>query len=116
MSGDQLSDKQRAWLDHVEACVASGGSMKRYAEKNGLDLQSFYLWKGRLKKLGVIAGRTVEVAVEPVRISQTPTSCGSRTHGTRIELGDGVRIEVPHNFDVDMLCDLVRHVVSVCRR
>ena len=49
---DKLSSKQREWLDHVEACAATGGSMKAYADEHGLDLQSFYLWKGRLKKQG----------------------------------------------------------------
>jgi hypothetical protein len=31
-----LSDKQRGWLQHVEACTAAGGSMKVYAERHGL--------------------------------------------------------------------------------
>ena len=54
MDERMLSDKQRGWLSHVEACELTGGSMKAYAEQHALDLQSFYLWKGRLKKLGII--------------------------------------------------------------
>ena len=55
MNTRDLSDKQRIWLEHVEACVAGGGSMKAYADRQGLDLQSFYLWKGRLKKLELVS-------------------------------------------------------------
>lgn len=46
MDGRDLSDRQRAWLNHVEACTAAGISMKAYAEQHGLDLQTFYFWKG----------------------------------------------------------------------
>ena len=35
MSTRDLSDKQRIWLEHVEACVAGGGSMKAYADRQG---------------------------------------------------------------------------------
>ena len=57
MDDRELTATQRTWLTHVEACAAAGCSMKAYAEEHGLDLQSFYLWKGRLKKLGLVAGR-----------------------------------------------------------
>ncbi len=47
MDDRELTDTQRIWLTHVEACAASGGSMKAYAKEHGLDLQNFYLWKGQ---------------------------------------------------------------------
>ena len=120
MSNDHLSEKQRVWLDHVEACVAAGISMKSYAEKNGLDLQSFYLWKGRLKKLGLIAGQgtqidTTTVCVTPPLIAESPIAAASVLHGMRIELGNGVCIQVPDDFDVEALCSLVRHAAGVSR-
>jgi hypothetical protein len=49
--------------------------MKAYAEKHGFDLQSFYLWKGRLKKLGVLGvnGESLNAtpAVIPVALRNT---------------------------------------------
>ncbi len=47
MDGRVLNEKQRSWLNHVEACAAEGTSMKAYAEQHGLDLQNFYFWKGQ---------------------------------------------------------------------
>ena len=52
-----LSEKQRSWLSHIEDCGKTGISMKAYAERHSLDLHQFYLWKGRLRKLGAVPGR-----------------------------------------------------------
>jgi len=120
MNTRDLSDKQRIWLEHVEACVAGGGSMKAYADRQGLDLQSFYLWKGRLKKLGLVdvvsdAGReTGAAAIVPIAISTT--SDWQAAARMRIELASGISIEAPQDIDADVLCDLLRHAIDVCRR
>jgi len=90
-----------------------GGSMKAYAEEHGLDLQSFYLWKGRLKKLGFVAERqglapssSTFVPVPLLTSRQSPSRM-------RIELACGIIIEAPHEFDVDALCDLLRAAMSI---
>ena len=114
MSTRDLSDKQRVWLEHLEACLAGGGSMKAYADRHGLDLQSFYLWKGRLKKLGFVAERqglmpSSSSAFVPVPLL-TSRQSPSRT---RIELASGISIEAPHEFDADALCDLLRSAMAI---
>jgi hypothetical protein len=121
MNTRDLSDKQRIWLEHVEACVAGGGSMKAYAEAHELDLQSFYLWKGRLKKLGLVdvvsdAERRVTGAAAIVPVAISTTSDRRAAARMRIELASGIRIEAPQDVDVDVLCDLLRHAIDVCRR
>jgi hypothetical protein len=55
MAGRELTDKQRTWLVHVEDCAASGVPMRVYADRHGLDVQRFYVWKSQLKQLGVLA-------------------------------------------------------------
>ena len=96
-----LSAKQRDWLQHVEACGAAGISMKAYADQHSLDLQQFYFWKGRLKKLGVVAGSSGERSRGAVRIV---TTAGPRA---RIQLSNGVSIEVPGEVDAGALAALV---------
>jgi hypothetical protein len=118
MNTRDLSDKQRIWLEHDEACVAGGGSMKAYADRQGLDLQSFYLWKGRLKKLGffgVSSGNlSAATAVVPVALRPAPQTAQLTVKAhTRIELANGIIIEAPEHVDVDALCDLLRHAISV---
>ena len=102
-----LSDKQRSWLGHVEACVASGGSMKAYADKHALDLQTFYLWKGRLKKLGLVNGLSDPGSFEPVGM-QLPVPVAAEVQGkTCIQLANGVSIECPCEFDAAALTALL---------
>ena len=121
MSRQQLTDIQRGWLEHVEACLAGDSSMKAYAERHGLDLQNFYLWKGRLKKLGLVAtsGENCGAAttVVPVAFRSAPQTVRlaaplGATTNTRIELANGIIIEAPAHIDADTLCDLLCHALN----
>jgi len=117
MDDRELTDTQRIWLTHAEACAAGGGSMKAYAEERGLDLQSFYLWKGRLKKLGLVAGRpdraTPRLQALPLGASSYSTQAHrSDDRRTRIELANGITIEAPHDIDGDALCTLLRAALA----
>ena len=112
MDDRELTDAQRIWLTHVEVCAAAGGSMKAYAEEHGLDLQSLYLWKGRLKKLGLVAGRPDQATP---RLQFVPLGAPAhRLHDrrTRIELTNGITIEAPHDIDGDALCMVLRAALA----
>ena len=105
MGGNTLSDKQRSWLAHVEACASGGGSMKVYAEHHGLNLQRFYFWKGRLKKSGLVDTTQERTSPGPVRV----LSAAGRPNGgkTCIQLANGVYIEAPSDFDATALTALI---------
>ena len=110
MERSKLSEKQGWWLAHVEACDLSGASMKAYAETHGLNLASFYCWKGQLKKLGVLdrdepGVRPSSACLVPIKV--TPASSGAAAV-RRIELANGITIEAPWNLDADALCDVLR--------
>ncbi len=81
--------------------------MKAYAEEHGLDLQSFYLWKGRLKKLGLVAGRP-----DQPRLQALPQTRRTDNRRTRIELANGISIEAPHDIDGDALCMVLRAALA----
>jgi len=104
MDGD-LSDKQRTWLNHVEACAAGGMSMKAYAEQHGLDLQTFYFWKGRLRKIGLVDPAPERKAIEPAQIlpAGMPRDAGKAC----IQLTNGVSIECPGDVDAAALAALL---------
>ncbi len=108
MGRNTLSDKQRGWLTHVEACASAGGSMKIYADRHGLDLQSFYLWKGRLKKLGLVEAKPERQSLEPVCV-QPPVPIPAKDQGrTCIQLANGVSMECPGEFEADALAALLK--------
>jgi hypothetical protein len=110
----ELTETQRNWLADVEACAAGGSSMKAYAEEHGFDLQSFYLWKGRLKKLGFVTGRQGGAPTHSAQLVSIPLAASRQTSArTRIELTNGISIEAPQNIDADMLCDLLRSAMAI---
>ena len=53
MTHSTLTTKQQFWFDHVQAAIASEGSMAAYAAKHKLSAKALYAWKTRLshKKL-----------------------------------------------------------------
>ena len=105
MGGNTLSDEQRCWLAHVEACASAGGSMKVYAEHHGLNLQRFYFWKGRLKKSGLVDTKQEQPLPGPVRV--LPAVGRPNGRKTCIQLANGVSIEAPSDFDGAALTALI---------
>ena len=105
MGGNTLSDKQRVWLAHIEACASAGGSMKVYAERHGLNLQRFYFWKGRLKKSGLVDTKQEQTSPGSLRVL---SAVGGPNGGkTCIQLANGVSIEAPSDFDATALTALL---------
>jgi hypothetical protein len=51
-----LSDRQRRWLDHLVAWGKSGRRLSEYASEHNLDLQQLYNWKALLTGRGLLPG------------------------------------------------------------
>ena len=82
----RLSEKQSYWLGHLRACA--DGSLKAYAEANGLNVSSLYGAKKRLKRQGVLRGEPPARLVRVERVSApAPTLC-------RVHLANGTAVEV----------------------
>ena len=107
-----LTPIQQFWLGHVEACEASGVSMKSYAERHGLKLRSFYCWGRQLKKRGLLGeGRPRPLTASLVPVDVTPRSEPTLTL-TRITFASGIVIEAPSSLDADAICDLLRAAMA----
>ena len=50
-----LTERQRYWLEHVQACEASGKTIAEYAAEHGLAAQAMYAGKKILIRKGVLA-------------------------------------------------------------
>lgn len=85
------------WTSHLRRWEAEGGTLKEYAEANGLPVQSLYRTrtserhKQRTKR-GATNGSTPTFV--PVRVSAAPT-----TTPIRVELTNGVAVELPAGTD-----------------
>lgn len=74
----ELSETQRFWLKHYEACQETDQSLAEYARAHGLAVKSFYYWKRRLRQLKAIGSeaRTSSPGpiFHPVRVRRTPVN------------------------------------------
>lgn len=53
-SHDELSERQRYWLEHLEACERSGQTTKAYAQAHGLSVSMMYSWRKKLVRGGIL--------------------------------------------------------------
>jgi hypothetical protein len=112
----ELTPTQQFWLGHIEACAAAGVSMKTYAERHGLNLQSFYCWKGQLKKRGLLSRSTSSTddnAMLPVRFVASREPCVMSRPSARISLSNGITIEVPPGVSPEALARLIGAAMAV---
>ena len=81
-----LTERQRYWLEQVQACEASGKTIAEYAKAQGLDAKAMYAGKKALVRKGVLP-RTRAVRLQRARV--VSTSLGGEW---RIELPNGVLV------------------------
>ena len=80
-----LTERQRYWLEHIEACEASGESLKVYAAARGFSPGAIYAAKKVLIRKGVVtAARS--------RFQRVDTSVPAMGWEWRIELPNGVAV------------------------
>jgi hypothetical protein len=99
----ELTERQRAWLEHLRACRAQGLSLKAYAERQGLNLQRFYHWNRRLKRLG-LAATDAPVSFAAVRVSAARAVTGSQ----RLHFPNGLMLEWDGSADLALVEHLLR--------
>jgi hypothetical protein len=86
-SKSRLTERQTFWLGHLRAC--GSGSLKAYAQANGLDVRALYEAKARLKRKGALGGAGHRlVRVEP---AQAQASAGGYC---RVHLRNGTAVDV----------------------
>jgi len=97
------TERQREWLGHLQACRSRGLSLKAYAEQQGLNLQRFYHWHRRLKRLGLVrCEQTVSFAA--VRASEMRGVGGVQ----RLHFPNGLMLEWEGHADLALVEHLLR--------
>jgi hypothetical protein len=88
----ELTDRQRYWLEQLQACEASGQKMSAYAADQGLGVRALYDARKRLVQQGVLSrSKRQRPVFERVRVS---APCGAASTRCRIEFPNGVTLEL----------------------
>ena len=117
--GRSLSERDRFWLEHHEAQVASGQTGKEYVVKHDLSLHAFYQGRKRLRSIGVLppartesAKTTVPVgSSRAVRFAKVAVSAPrAEERRLRIQLTNGIAMEWSGVAEVDAIVGLVERI------
>ena len=102
-----LTDRQRYWLEHVQACEASGKSIAEYAAEHGIHVRAMYSGKKMLVNKGVLA------ATQPTRFQQVQVMEATVGNQWRIGLPNGVSVAFAGKVDADALSTILNVSASV---
>jgi len=102
-----LTEHQRYWLNHVQACEASGKRITEYATDHGLGVRAMYDGKRALVKKGVLP-RTRATRFQRARV--VDPVMGSEW---RIQLPNGVSVTFAGSVDAGSLTAVLRAAAAV---
>ena len=92
---EELSERQRYWLNHLKACKTQGVSLRAYADAEGLGLASLYAWNRKLRQYldddRPASDRVVSPQFIPIELDRTSLFNAN----CRIELANGVVLHWP---------------------
>ena len=102
-----LTDRQRYWLEQVQACEASGKSIAEYAAAQDIPAQALYAGKSMLVKKGVLPARQL-ARFQRVQVLEAPLS----SHW-RIGLPNGVSVAFVGEVDGHALTTILHSAASL---
>ncbi|MCP4007481.1 MAG: transposase [bacterium] len=88
----ELSERQRYWLNHLQTAEAKGEQLKTYAKRLGLSEHSMYEAKRRLRKSGVIAPASQQ-KVPPPEFARVVVGELSRSCSLQVRFASGAVLE-----------------------
>jgi hypothetical protein len=102
-----LTQRQRYWLEHIQACEASGKSIVEYAAAQGIAARAMYAGKKTLVKKGVLPG-THPARFQRVQVLEAPVSSQ-----WRIGLPNGVSVAFAGEVDARTLTTVLSSAASI---
>ena len=88
-----LTDRQRHWLEHVQACEAAGKTIVEYAATQEFCAKDMYAGKSVLVKKGVLP------ATQPTRFQRVQVMEATASSQWRIGLPNGVSVAFAGEVD-----------------
>ena len=87
-----LTERQRYWYRHLQACERAGETIRQYGERQGLSVHSLYSARKRLRRLGISFGSSQRSS----RVSFAKVSLGEAAVGSahwRVHFPNGAIVE-----------------------
>ena len=110
-----LTERQRHWLRHLEACRRSGLSIRAYAEQAGLSRHTLYSASNQLRRGGV----SIDGADSAPRASFAKVECrdrsdrGAKASVWRARLRNGVILEWSAPLDAPGLGSVLERIARL---
>ena len=92
-----LTQRQRYWLEHIQACKQSGKTIAAYAAEQGFTARAMYGGKKILVKKGVLPGR------RPARFQRVQVLEATPSSQWRVGLPNGVSVAFVGEVDTGSL-------------
>jgi hypothetical protein len=102
-----LTERQRFWLKHIQACEASGKSIATYSAEQGIAARAMYGGKKVLVKKGVLA------TTRPARFQRVQVMEARVSNQWRIGLPNGVSVAFVGEVDAQALTAILHSAASV---
>ena len=102
-----LTDRQRYWLEHIQACEASGKSIAEYTAAQEFGAQAMYAGKSALVKKGVLP------STQPVRFQRVQVMAAAASSQWRIGLPNGVSVAFAGEVDAPALTAILHSAASL---
>ncbi|MEE8338821.1 MAG: hypothetical protein V3R56_01685 [Xanthomonadales bacterium] len=102
-----LTDRQRYWLEHIQACEASGKSIAEYAAAQEFGAQAMYAGKSALVKKGVLP------ATQLTRFQRVQVMEATFSSQWRIGLPNGVSVAFVGEVDSQALTTILHSAASL---
>lgn len=102
-----LTERQRFWLKHIQACEASGKSIAAYSAELGIAARAMYGGKKVLVKKGVLA------TTRPARFQRVQVMEATVGNQWRIGLPNGVSVAFAGEVDTQALTAILHSAASV---
>ena len=102
-----LTERQRYWLEHIQACEASGKSMIEYAASQGIAVRAMYGGKKILVKKGILS------ATHQARFQRVQMMEAAVNSQWRIGLPNGVSVAFAGEVDARSLTTVLSVSASI---
>ena len=109
-STKQFSKKDRIefWSRHVKAYSLTGLTQRAYCREKELSYWSFNTWKRKLEQTKSDP-KFVELTAGIQAVPICDNICAHRSNNFEIILRNGLRIEIPYNFNIRQLHRIIKY-------